>query len=81
MTLMRKALFEELMTHIDREALARLLDLEPGYELQNIEADGQEFRFTFSRKTDLGEKIPSREERRRFLSWLRTGALTTPRCR
>jgi hypothetical protein len=44
MTMIKKALYEELIIHIDREELARLLDIEPGFEVQNIEEDGKEFR-------------------------------------
>jgi hypothetical protein len=65
--MMKKALFEELIIHIDKEELARLLDLEPGFEVQNIEEQGKEFRLILSRKTDLNEKIPRREDRRSFL--------------
>jgi hypothetical protein len=62
------ALYEELIIHIDREELARLLDIDLGFEVQNIEEDGKEFQFMLSRETDLSEKIPIREERRSF--WL-----------
>jgi hypothetical protein len=65
--MMKKALFEELIIHVDKEELARLLDIEQGFEVQNIEEQGKEFRLILSRKTDLNEKIPRREERRSFL--------------
>jgi hypothetical protein len=61
------ALYEELIIHIDREELARLLDIDLGFEVQNIEEDGKEFQFMLSRETHLSEKIPIREERRSFL--------------
>jgi hypothetical protein len=61
--MIKKALFEELIIHVDREELARLLDIEPGFEVQNIEEQGKEFRFILSRRTDLNEN-PHREERR-----------------
>jgi hypothetical protein len=67
MAMIKKALYEELIIHVDREELARLLDIEPGFEVQNIEEQGKEFRLILSRKTDLNEKIPRREERRGFL--------------
>jgi hypothetical protein len=67
MTMIKKALFEELIIHVDEEELARLLDIEPGFAVQHIEEQGNEFRLIFSRKTDLNEKIPRREERRGFL--------------
>jgi hypothetical protein len=51
-----------------KEELARLLDIDPGFAVQNIEQDGKAFRLILSRNTDLSEKLPSREERRRFLS-------------
>jgi hypothetical protein len=66
-TMIKKALFEELIIHVNREELARLLDIEPGFAVQNIEEQGKEFRLILSRKTDLSEKIPRREERRGFL--------------
>jgi hypothetical protein len=66
--MMKKALFEELIIHVDKEELARLLDIDPGFEVQNIEEDGKAFRLIFSRKTDLSEKSSRREERRSFLS-------------
>jgi hypothetical protein len=65
--MMKKALFEELIIHVDKEELARLLDIEQGFEVQNIEEQGKEFRLILSRKTDLNEKIPRREDRRSFL--------------
>jgi hypothetical protein len=61
--MIKKALFEELIIHVDKEELARLLDIEPGFEVQIIEEQGKEFRFILSRKTDLNEN-PRREERR-----------------
>jgi hypothetical protein len=67
MIMMKKALFEEVIIHVDKEEMARLLDLEPGFAVQNIEEDGTAFRLIFSRNTDLSEQIPRREERRRFL--------------
>jgi hypothetical protein len=37
MTVIRKELYEELIIHVDEEELARLLEIEPGFEVQNIE--------------------------------------------
>jgi hypothetical protein len=65
--MLKKALYEELIIHVDKEELARLLDLDPGFEVQNIEEDGKQFRLIFSRKTDLSEKTQRREDRRSFL--------------
>jgi hypothetical protein len=61
--MIKKALFEELIIHVDKEELARLLDIEPGFEVQIIEEQGKEFRFILSRRTDLNEN-PRRAERR-----------------
>ena len=61
--MIKKALFEELIIHIDKEELARLLDIETGFEVQNIEEQGKEFRLILSRRTDLNEN-PRRQERR-----------------
>jgi hypothetical protein len=66
MIVIKKELYEELTIHVDKEELARLLDLEPGFEVQQIEEEGKAFRLIFSRKTDLSEKS-RREERRSFL--------------
>jgi hypothetical protein len=65
--MMKKELYEELIIHADKEELARLLDLEPGFVVQSIEEHGAAFRLIFSRKTDLSEKSPRREERKSFL--------------
>jgi hypothetical protein len=65
--MIRKALYEELIIQVDREELARLLDIDPGFEVQNIEQDDKEFQFILSRKTDLSKESPRREERRSFL--------------
>jgi hypothetical protein len=67
MTVIKKALYEELIIHVDKEELARLLGLEPGFEVQSIEEDGKAFRLIFSRKTDLSEKSQRRENRKSFL--------------
>lgn len=61
--MIKKALFEELIIHVDKEELARLLDIEPGFEVQNIEEQGKEFRLILSRRTVLNES-PRREELR-----------------
>jgi hypothetical protein len=67
MTMIKKALSEELIIHVDKAELARLLDIEPGFAVQNIEVEGKAFRLIFSRKTDLSEKNPRREDRKSFL--------------
>jgi hypothetical protein len=74
MTMIEKALYEELIIHVDKEELARLLDLDPGFAVQQIEEDGEAFRLIFSRKTDLSEKSPRREDR------LHKGVVTAPVC-
>jgi len=67
MTMIKKALFEELIIHVDKEELARFLDLEPGFEVQQIEEEGQAFRLIFSRTTDLSPPLHRQEERRKGL--------------
>jgi hypothetical protein len=64
---MRKALYEELIIHIGKEEMARLLDLDDGYAVQQIEEEGEEFRLIFSRKIDLSAKSRREERRRNFL--------------
>jgi hypothetical protein len=63
----KKSLYEELIVHIDKEELGKLLGADPGFEVQNIEEVGKEYRFILGRKTDLNETAPTREERRSFL--------------
>jgi hypothetical protein len=63
----RKALFEELILHVDKDEMARLLDLEPGFTVQQIEEEGEAFRLILSRTTDLTEQHPRREDRRKGL--------------
>ncbi len=58
-------LFEELILHVDKDEMARLLDLEPGFTVQQIEEEGETFRLIFSRRTDLTEQHPRREDRRK----------------
>jgi hypothetical protein len=62
--MIKKELFEELIVHVDKEELARLLEIDPGFAVQQIEEVGKEFRLIFSRKTDLSEKTPRQEDRR-----------------
>jgi hypothetical protein len=78
MIMMKKALFEEVIIHVDKEEMARLLDLEEGFAVQQIEEDGTAFRLIFSRKTDISEQIPRREERsgRRHPGGQRNGRVT-----
>jgi hypothetical protein len=64
---MIKTVCEERIIHIDNEELARLLGLEPGFTLQHIEEAGMDFQLIFSRKADLSETLPRREDRRSFL--------------
>jgi hypothetical protein len=61
---MIKIISEELIIQIDNEELARLLGLEPGFTLQHIEEAGMDFQLIFSRKADLSESLPRREERK-----------------
>jgi hypothetical protein len=65
---MIKKVYEELIIHVDNEELARLLEIDPGFEVQSIEEAGTAFRLILSRKTDLSETSPRREHRRSFLS-------------
>jgi hypothetical protein len=67
MAMIKKALYEELTIHVDREELARLLGIDPGFQVQNIEENGKGFRLILSRKTDLSETVLTQEERKRFL--------------
>jgi hypothetical protein len=65
--MIKKELYEELIIHVDKEELARLLEIEPGFTVQQIEEQDEAFRLILSRTTDLSEKIPRREVRRGFL--------------
>ena len=61
---MKKVLYEEIIIHVDKEEMARLLDLEEGFAVQQIEEEGTAFRLIFSRRIQLSEQNPRREERR-----------------
>jgi hypothetical protein len=75
--MIRKSLIEELYIHIDKDELAKLLGADPGFSVQNVEEEKEEFRFMLVRKTALEKEVLSnaqgdtltREqgERRRFL--------------
>ncbi|MDQ3831980.1 MAG: hypothetical protein M3361_22355 [Candidatus Tectomicrobia bacterium] len=64
---MIKKIYEEIVIHIDNidnQALARLLELPPGFTLQHVEEVGLDFHLIFSRKADPSEQRLEREERK-----------------
>lgn len=61
---MIKKVYEEVVILVDNEELARRLGLEPGFTLQHIEEEGEDFHLIFSRKADLSEQLPRRDERK-----------------
>ena len=63
--MIKKELYEEIILILDKDELANLFDLEPGFTAQNIEEVDGQFRFILSRRTDLSEKLE--DKRKRFL--------------
>jgi hypothetical protein len=65
--MIKKALYEELIIHVDKTEMARLLNIDEDFIVQQIEEDGEAFRLIFGRTTELSEKNSRRDERRSFL--------------
>ena len=65
--MIKKALYDELTIHVDKTEMARLLNIDEDFVVQQIEEEGEAFRLIFGRKTELSEKNPRRDERRSFL--------------
>jgi hypothetical protein len=65
--MIKKELYEELIIHVDKSEMARLLNIDEDFVVQQIEEDGETFRLIFGRTTKLSEKNPRRDERRSFL--------------
>ncbi len=63
--MIKKELYEEIILILDKDELANLFDLEPGFTAQNIEEVDGQFRFILSRRIDLSEKLE--DKRKRFL--------------
>jgi hypothetical protein len=66
-TMIKKELYEELIIHVDKTEMARLLNIDEDFVVQQIEEDGEAIRLIFGRKTKLSEKNPHRDERKSFL--------------
>jgi hypothetical protein len=57
----KKLLYERVVILVGREELAQMLRAEPGFEIEKIEDEQSEIRFTLGRKTDLDEEIVPEE--------------------
>jgi hypothetical protein len=65
--MIKQSLYEQLVIVVGREELAQMLRVEQGFEIEKIEDQQSEIRFTLGRRTDLDEEIQGTqpEQRRR----------------
>jgi hypothetical protein len=56
--MIKKSLYEELIIHIGKEELAKLLGADTGFSVQNTDEEDGEIRFILSRKTTIDEPMP-----------------------
>ena len=59
--MIKQSLYEQIVILVGREELARMLRAEQGFEIEKIEDQQSEIRFTLGRKTDLDEEIAPAE--------------------
>jgi hypothetical protein len=57
----KKSLYERVVILVGREELAQMLRAEQGFEIEKIEDQQSEIRFTLGRTTDLDEEIMPEE--------------------
>jgi hypothetical protein len=55
--MIKQSLYEQVVIIVEREELAQMLQAEQGFEIEKIEDQHSEIRFTLGRKTDLDEEI------------------------
>jgi hypothetical protein len=55
--MIKQSLYEQIVILVGREELAQMLRAEQGFEIEKIEDQQSEIRFTLGRKTDLDEEI------------------------
>ena len=55
--MIKQSLYEQVVIIVGREELAQMLQAEQGFEIEKIEDQQSEIRFTLGRKTDLDEEI------------------------
>jgi hypothetical protein len=53
----KQSLYEQVVIIVGREELAQMLQAEQGFEIEKIEDQQSDIRFTLGRKTDLDEEI------------------------
>ena len=59
--MIKQSLYEQVVIIVGREELAQMLRAEQGFEIEKIEDQQSEIRFTLGRKTDLDEEIAAVE--------------------
>jgi hypothetical protein len=59
--MIQQSLYEQIVIVVGREELAQMLRAEQGFEIEKIEDQQSEIRFTLGRKTDLDEEIAPEE--------------------
>jgi hypothetical protein len=55
--MIKQSLYEQIVIVVGREELARMLRAEQGFEIEKIEDQQSEIRFTLGRNTELDEEI------------------------
>jgi hypothetical protein len=59
--MIKQSLYEQIVIVVGREELAQMLRAEQGFEIEKIEDQQSDIRFTLGRKTDLDEEIAPAE--------------------
>ncbi len=65
--MIKQSLYEQVVVIVGREELAQMLRAEQGFEIEKIEDQQSEIRFTLGRKTELEEEIESPQNRKERL--------------
>jgi hypothetical protein len=55
--MIKQSLYEQIVIVVGREELAQMLRAEQGFEIEKIEDQQSEIRFTLGRNTELDEEI------------------------
>jgi hypothetical protein len=65
--MIKQSLYEQVVIIVGREELAQMLRAEQGFEIEKIEDQQSEIRFTLGRKTELKEEIEPTQNRKERL--------------
>ncbi len=65
--MIKQSLYEQVVIIVGRVELAQMLRAEQGFEIEKIEDQQSEIRFTLGRKTELEEEIESPQNRKERL--------------